>query len=178
MSEDDAVLWTLAANFALLSFFGIGGVNTLIPEMHRLSVDVYGWMSSQRFTDLFAIAQGAPGPNITVVTLIGWEAAGPAGAAVTTIATMGPTSVLTFWVARVWTKFRRAKWRLAIEGGLVPVTIGLVAATAYVLASEADKNVVAFGITIATAVAVYFSKVHPLLFLAAGAALGVAGLAS
>jgi chromate transporter len=176
MSEDDAVLWTLAVNFAVLSFFGIGGANTLIPEMHRLAVDVYGWMTSERFTDLYAIAQGAPGPNIIVVTLIGWEAAGPAGAAIATLATIGPTSVLTFWVARVWKKFQRAKWRMAIEGGLAPVTIGLVAATAYVLASQADKNLVAFGITVATAITVYFSKVHPLLFLGAGAALGVAGL--
>ena len=74
-------IWALASIFALLSFFAIGGANAVIPEMHRQAVDVHGWMTSQRFTDLFAIAQAAPGPNIIIVTLIGWEVAGIAGAA-------------------------------------------------------------------------------------------------
>ena len=33
-------------------------------------------MTSGRFTDLFAIAQASPGPNILIVTLIGWDVAG------------------------------------------------------------------------------------------------------
>jgi chromate transporter len=174
--NDDAVLWLLAANFAVLSLFAVGGINALLPEMHRQFVENYGWMSSQRFTDLFAIAQGAPGPNLTVVTLVGWDAAGLAGALVATFAMVVPTSVLTYGVARVWHRFRHARWRIAIEGGLVPVTIGLVAASSYVLARAADKSVTAFAITLGTAVALYFSRIHPLLFLGVGAVLGVAGL--
>jgi chromate transporter len=176
MNRDEATLWLLAANFALLSFLAIGGVNALIPEMHRQSVDVYQWMSSQRFMDLFAIAQAAPGPNLTVVTLIGWQAAGLPGALVALVAFTLPTSVLTFWVTHAWHRFRYARWRIAIQNGLVPVTIGLVAAGAYVLMRHADKTLVAVGLSLATAAAVYFTRIHPLVFMALGAAIGAAGL--
>jgi Chromate transporter len=94
MSEDDSPLTALFLNFAILSFFAIGGVNAAIPEMHRQAVDVHGWMTNQRFADLFAIAQAAPGPNAILVTLIGWDVAGVPGALAATLAMIGPASVL------------------------------------------------------------------------------------
>jgi hypothetical protein len=45
-----------------------------------------------------------------------------------------------------------------------------------VLARAADRSFVAVLVTLGTAAAVYFTRIHPLLFLALGAALGVAGL--
>jgi chromate transporter len=176
VTRDEGQLWALAGTFALLSLFAVGGVNALLPEMHRQAVDVQGWMTGQRFTDLFAIAQAAPGPNLIVVTLIGWEVARLPGALVTTLVFIGPTSVLTYQVARVWERFRFARWRIAIQNGLVPLMIGLVAASAYVLARAADKGLVAFALTLATAAAIYFTRIHPLAFLAAGGVLGAFGL--
>jgi chromate transporter len=176
MSGDEARLWTLATLFALLSFFAIGGANAVIPEMHRQAVDIQGWMTSQRFTDLFAIAQAAPGPNIIIVTLIGLEVAGGIGALVATLAMLVPTSVLAYLVARIWDRFRHARWRIAIQAGMTPITIGLVAASAYVLTRAADTSLVAFGLTLAAAVTLTLTRLHPLLFLTAGAALGAAGL--
>jgi hypothetical protein len=46
-----------------------------------------------------------------------------------------------------------------------------------VVARAADTNVFAFAITAITAILVYFTRIHPLLPLACGAALGIAGLA-
>ncbi len=175
MSDDDAVLWSLAVSFAVLSLFAVGGINTLLPEMHRQAVDVHGWMGSQRFADLFAIAQAAPGPNLIIVTLIGWEVARLPGAAVATLAMIAPTSILAYAVGKAWHRFRFARWRIAIQNGLVPVTIGLVAAAAFVLARAVDGGPVAVLVTLGAAAAVYFTRIHPLLFLAGGAALGVAG---
>jgi chromate transporter len=176
MSDDDAQLWTLAAIFAVLSFLAVGGVNAVLPEMHRQAVDVQHWMTSQRFTDLFALAQAAPGPNLIVVTLVGWQVAGLPGAVVATLAMIGPTSVLAYFVGRVWHRFRQARWRVAIQNGLTPVTIGLVAASAYVLSRAADTGVVAIALTLVTAAALALTRMHPFVFLAAGAALGAAGL--
>ncbi len=59
---------------------------------------------------------------------------------------------------------------------LIPVTVGLVAAGAYVLARAADTSVAAAVITLATAAAATFTSIHPLIFLGIAAALGVAGL--
>jgi chromate transporter len=176
MSDDDSVLWSLAVTFVAISFFAVGGINTLLPEMHRQAVEVHGWMTSERFADLFAIAQAAPGPNLIIVTLIGWDAGGLPGAAVATLAMLAPTSVLIYHVGKVWHRFGYARWRIAVQNGLVPVTVGLVAGAAFVLARAADTGPVAVLVTLGTAAAVYFTRIHPLLFLATGAALGVAGL--
>jgi chromate transporter len=175
MSDDEGALWLIALNFALLSMIAVGGIGPLIPELHRQAVEVHGWMSSGRFTDLFAIAQGAPGPNILVVSLIGWDVAGIPGAIVATVAICGPSCTLAYFVSHIWHRFRAARWRNAIQAGLVPMTIGLVAAGAYILARTADTTFVAFAVTVITTVAMYFTKVHPLLFLAGGGALGLAG---
>ena len=176
MSEDDASLWTLATTFVLLSFVATGGANAVIPEMHRQAVDVHHWMTSSRFTDLFAIAQASPGPNILIVTLIGWDVAGLAGALTTTLAMIVPTGIVAFFVGRIWHSFRQARWRIAIQNGVTPVTIGLVAASAYVLSLAAGTSAAAAIVTLATAVALTLTRLHPILFLAAGGALGAAGL--
>lgn len=176
LSDDEGALWIIALNFALLSLIAIGGINPILPELHRQAVDVYGWMSSARFTDLFAIAQGAPGPNILVVTLIGWDVAGLPGAFVATAAICGPSCTLAYLASQVWHRFREARWRKAVQAGLVPMTIGLVAAGAFILARTADTSFGAFAVTVITAAAVYVTPVHPLAFLAAGGALGLAGL--
>jgi chromate transporter len=176
MNDDEATIWILATNFALLSLFSVGGINAILPEVHRLSVDVYGWMSDRHFTDLFAIAQAAPGPNIMLLGLIGFQVAGLLGAVVATLAILGPSSILIYWSSRLWQRYRDARWRIAAQNGLVPVSIGLIAASAYIIAKTADKNFAAFAITIVTAVVLYFTKLHPLLLLMAGAAVGLVGL--
>ena len=175
MNDGEDAVWLIAANFALLSLIAVGGINPILPELHRQAVEVYRWMSSERFADLFAIAQGAPGPNILVVTLIGWDVAGLAGAVAATLAICTPSAVLAYFVARVWDRFRGARWRVAIQAGLVPVTVGLVAAGAYVVARAVDTSMVAVAITLGTALAVTFTRVHPLIYLAGGAALGLTG---
>ena len=91
-------------------------------------------MNDRQFADMFAIAQVSPGPNVIIVTLIGYHVAGLAGAAVATAAMCGPTCLLAFFVARTWDRFKDARWRIAIQAGLVPVSLGLIAASAFVLA--------------------------------------------
>lgn len=169
-------LTTLASYFALLSLFAIGGANAAIPEMQRLAVEVQGWMTDRQFTDLFAIAQVTPGPNVIIATLIGYQVAGLSGAAVATAAMCGPTCIATFYIVRIWDRFRDAPLRIAIQAGLVPVSIGLIAASAYILARTTDTSWVAAVITAATAGIGYFTKINPLWVFACAALIGGLGL--
>jgi len=175
MSGGD-VLFTLALRFALLSLFAVGGANAAIPEMHRLAVDVQHWMSDRQFADMYAISQLSPGPNVIIVTLIGYHVAGLAGALVATAAMTGPTCLFAFWIAQVWERFKEARWRNAIQAGLVPLSIGLMAASAYVITGAADKTWVAFSLTAACALATYFTSISPLWLFAVGGVVGLAGL--
>jgi chromate transporter len=168
-------LLTLFGHFALLSLFAVGGANAAIPEMHRIAVDVMHWMSDRQFADNFAIAQLSPGPNVIVVTLIGYHVAGLGGAALATIGMCGPTCLMAFVVARFWDRFKEARWRIAIQAGLVPVSLGLIAASAFVLARAADHSLLAALVTAATAIVAYWTRVNPLwVFLVAGL-LGLSG---
>jgi chromate transporter len=170
------VLFELARQFALLSFLAIGGVNALIPEIHRRVVEVQHWMTNSDFSQAFAIAQAAPGPNMLIVSVIGWKVAGVAGALVATVAICAPSSVLTYAVALVWDRFRDAPLRVAIQYGLAPLTVGLVLASGYILARTVDQTVAAFAITGMTVALTLATRIHPLWFLGAGALLGALGI--
>jgi chromate transporter len=169
-------LLALAGYFALLSLFAVGGANAAIPEMHRIAVDVMHWMNDRQFADMFAMAQLSPGPNIIIVTLIGYHVAGFAGAGVATAAMCGPTCVLAFVVARTWDRFKDAHWRIAIQAGLVPVSLGLIGASAFVLARTADHNAAAGVLTAVTCAVAFATRINPLWLFAAGGLMGLSGL--
>jgi chromate transporter len=175
MKDDFGTLLTLALHFSLLSFLAIGGAITALPEMHRQAVDVSHWMTSRQFADLIAIAQAAPGPNVLFVTLIGNHVAGVAGALVATIFMCGPACTVTFFVARVFDRFKEKRWRKAVQAGLVPLSVGLVASTALLICKAADHDLATFGITIATFAITYWTRLSPLYALGAATAAGVAG---
>lgn len=172
----DSPLAQLAIDFGLLSFIAVGGGMAVLPEMQRIAVDNHGWMTAATFANLFALAQAAPGPNVLVVSLIGWQVAGLAGAAVTTAAMTVPTSVLTYGIAQVWERFREARWRKAVQRGLAPVTIGLMLGAAYLITRAADETAAAYVVTALTAAVVLTTSLHPLWLIALGAGLGLLGL--
>lgn len=172
---NDNPLVALAGYFALLSLFAVGGANAAIPEMHRIAVEAMHWMSDRQFADSYAIAQISPGPNVIIVTLIGYHVAGLAGAAVATAAMCGPTCVLAFVVARTWDRFKEARWRIAVQAGLVPLSLGLIAASGFVLARASDHTLVAGLVTAATAAVAYSTRINPLWMFAAAGLLGLSG---
>ena len=171
-----ALLGALAWRFLVMAFLAIGGANAVVPEMHRQVVEVERWMSSSEFATLFAIANAAPGPNVLIVTLIGWQVAGLAGAIVTTAAMVGPTSLLTYGVFHVWNRMRGAAWQRPVQDGLSAVTIGLVASSAILLTQATATGAATFGITLATAFVSWRTKVNPLWCFGVAAAFGAAGL--
>ena len=75
MNSDTNPVATLVWTFGLMSLFAVGGANSAIPEMHRIAVDVHHWMDDKQFADVFAISQLSPGPNVLIVTLIGYSVA-------------------------------------------------------------------------------------------------------
>ena len=131
--EQFGYLADLAAVFMQLSLLSFGGTNSVLPEMQRQVVEVHHWLTAREFASLFALAQAAPGPNMLVVTLIGWRVAALPGALITTLGVAGPSSVLTFIGIGLWYRFRDARWRRLVQSGLMPVTAGLIMASAALL---------------------------------------------
>lgn len=176
MSDSNASLTALAINFSFLSLFAIGGANAAIPEMHRLSVVVMHWMTDRQFADMFALAQMAPGPNVLIVTLIGYHVAGLAGGIVATAGMCGPACVFAFWFARTWDRFKGAKWRTVIQAALSPLSLGLVAASGYVVTRAAGQTPGTLAIVAAAATIAFTTRLNPLWLFAAAGLLGLTGL--
>ena len=175
MRNDPATLAALFLQFAILSFFAVGGASSAVPEMHRQTVEVTQWLTERQFSELFAVAQAMPGPNVMFVALLGHFIAGVPGAVVATVAMCGPTCFLAYGVSRVFERFRNARWRIAIQAGLVPVTVGLIAASALIIARAADHDWAGFAITAATFAFVYWTRLSPLVAFACAGLLGLGG---
>ncbi len=176
MNEPFQTYWTLLVTFGVLSMFAVGGAVGAVPEMHRIAVDLHGWMTDRQFTDIFALSQLAPGPNVLIVTLIGYQVAGIPGAIVSTAAMTGPAGILAYVVGRTFERSRDAKWRVIVQAALVPVSIGLTAASATILSVAADKTLIAAGLTAGAALVALLTRFNPLWMLAVGACLGFAGV--
>jgi chromate transporter len=169
------VLLELASQFLVLSLLSFGGANATLPDIHRRVVDVHHWLTNSEFTQMFALSQAAPGPNVLIVSLIGWKVAGVLGGIVAMLSMCAPSSLLAYWVAHASDRFREAPLRIAIQRGLLPVTVGLIVASGYVLMRTTDSGTVAYLLTLVTLVVVTVTRVHPLWLLAAGGAVGALG---
>ncbi|WP_322062361.1 chromate transporter [Paraburkholderia sp. J63] len=170
-----ATLIALATIFSQLSLLAFGGGNTILPEMQRQVVEVHHWMTASEFSALFALAQAAPGPNMMIVTLVGWHVAGWPGMLVTSVAKFGPSSLVTVAALHAWDRFKDRPWRRIAQRALVPVTAGLVTASAMLITKASDPTWIAWAITGVCAVLALRTKIHPLWLLAAGSLIGLTG---
>jgi chromate transporter len=161
---------------APLSLVAVGGVNTVLPEIHRQVVQGHGWLTEAEFADLFALAQAAPGPNIALlVSLLGWKVAGVAGTLTALLSMCVPSSLVAYGLTRAWHRFRNAPWRRPVQAGLAPVAVGLVLASGAILTAASDHSGTAYIVTGVSTALVLGTRLHPLLLLGAAALLAILG---
>jgi chromate transporter len=164
-------LAVLFGHFLLLSLLSIGGAITVAPDMHRVMVNQMGLLTDAQFNASIAIAQASPGPNVLFVAVMGYQAAGLAGAAATLFGIMRPSTPLALAAAR-WGHARR-EWRAlqAFRAGMAPIVIGLLFATGWILSAQMPgwQHI---ALTLAAAILVWRTRVHLLLLVGAGALAG------
>lgn len=171
-----ALLADLFLQFSILTVVAFGGITAMLPELHRLVVEQRQWMDETTFAHLFAIAQAAPGPNLLVVSLIGWKVAGIPGAIAATLAIALPMSLVIFFLYRHWERFRDAPWREAIQTGVAPLAVGLVCASGWLIGASAGLDLRGILLTLACTGLMLVRSWHPLWYIGAGAAAGAFGL--
>lgn len=175
-----------------LSLLAVGGAIATAPDMHRFLVEKQAWLTDPQFNASIAIAQAAPGPNVLFIALLGWNvglnaggagpmgwALGALGMALCMAGVMLPSSLLT-WLATRWGHRNRERRGVrAFKQGMVPVVIGLLLATTWVLAQGHGTLATAWPlwlVTVVTMLLVWKTRLHLLWMLGAGAALGALGL--
>jgi len=173
--NDRIDLGALFLHFLALWFIAIGGPSTVLPEIHRYLVEANHYMTNSEFAELYTLAQVAPGPNVMYTTLIGWHLAGWLGVAATTIPLLVPASTSTLIVGHLNERYPNSKISRAIRGGLTPVTIGLMCASATILMRAVNHDWRGYTLSLLTVAIVLRKTINPLWLLAAGAAAGLAG---
>lgn len=172
MSDDLATLAQLFTDFATASLLAIGGGAAALPELHTVVVADTHWLSDQQFKEIYSLGQIAPGPNMTIVAVIGMHVAGWAGALVTLVAFFMPSSLLAFGVNRLWRRLEPWPWLESIRQGLAPVAIGLLMAGVWLLARLAVDGLPTLAIAIVATLILLAWRASPLWLIVAGASVG------
>ena len=167
------LLQQIGITFGWLSLLQFGGTNAVVPEMHRQAVDVLRWMDAPTFANLFALAQLASGPNVMIVSLIGWQVAGLAGLLVATLAMTVPPCLLAFGASRLMLRAGQSRWLTIVKDGLVPLAIGMILASGWIMTGASAHGWISIALTGGAALFVLFTEFNLLWALGAAIAIGL-----
>lgn len=178
--------------FFKVGLFSVGGGLATIPFLQDLGART-GWFTAADLADMIAVSESTPGPmGVNMSTYVGFTCAGPLGAVVGVLGLIAPSIIVILIVAMFLKRFRDSKVVSGIFAGLRPastaliawagVSVALIALLREVPSPATSMNrMVPYWPAIAIAVAVFvcmrvpkLSKVHPILYIAAAAVIGVA----
>ncbi len=176
-------------SYLKIGLFGFGGGYAML-SLIQSEVVLPGWITEQTFTDIVAISQMTPGPiGINSATYIGYAAPqlagfngifwGVLGSLLCTIVVVIPPFILSRYATHLIFRHKDSVLVKSVFAGLRPVIIGLIGSAALLLMNSANfgesTEQVSKSICIcaATFLLVYFTKVHPILYLILA---GIAGL--
>lgn len=186
------ILLQLFWEFLKIGLFSVGGGMATLPFLYDLS-DSTGWFTYAQLADMLAVSESTPGPvGINMATYVGYTVGGFGGAVLATLGTILPGTVIVLIIASMLDKFRGNKYVDAAFYGLRPASTGLIAAAGVSVVGIALLNTELYAVTgkltdlvsiraVILAVALWVltnvvkptKKLHPVVFIAASAVVGI-----
>lgn len=167
------VLIQLAVIFGMLSLLAVGGGMAVLPEMQQLLARHFG-IGHTEFVHVFSLGQLAPGPNMMMVLVFGYQIAGFAGAATVALSFLLPSAVLCLAAGRLWRRIGESPWRRAVQSALEPIAIGLMCSGVYAVGRAAIAGPVAAALALAGVALVLRTRVNPVFIVLGAGLLGAA----
>lgn len=176
-------LLSLSLEFFLTGLFAIGGGLATLPFLTQMSVRHPEWFSQEMLVNMVAISESTPGPiGVNMATYVGYTVCGIPGAVLSTCALVLPSLVVIMIIAHVLEHYRNSALVNTAFDALRPVVTGLIAAAAITVMRLVLVNTAGFSWTNLMLLAAMYAvmqikhlrKLHPILFIVLGAALGVA----
>jgi chromate transporter len=165
------MIFDLFSRFVLISLLAFGGGGAALPLVERLAVSETGWVNPQDFAAAVACGYVTPGPVLITATFIGYRAAGLSGALAATVGIF----LMPWLLAAAAQQLQRFMQHPRLAGfgrGAAPAVVGLLGVTALSTAKQSFTHwayaviaVIALGLSL-------WTKVHPILILIGGMALG------
>ena len=178
--------------FFKTGLFAVGGGMATLPFLSDIAEST-GWYTQAQLMDMLAVSESTPGPiGINMATYVGFTVAGIPGALIATLGEITPCVGVILIVAMVLKNFRHNRYVESAFYGLRPASSGLIAAAGIGVVTEvlihpamltAGNLSAAFdwpGIILAAVLLVLTNwikptqKLHPIVFIAASAVIGVA----
>ncbi len=179
------IYFLLFREFALIGLFAIGGGLATLPFLYDLA-DRTAWISHAQIADMIAVAESTPGAiGINMATYTGVLVAGPAGGMVATLGLILPSIIIISAISHGLSRFQTNYWVTRGLAGIRPAALGLIAAAGLGILSLSLLNPEGQGwyqrldwkpafLFIAILGVMIKFKQHPIWYIVAGAALGIA----
>ena len=178
--------------FFKVGLFSVGGGLATLPFLYSLGAKT-GWFSTADVANMLAVSESTPGPiGVNMATYAGFDCAGVLGGVVATLGLVTPSVIVVVLIAMALQAFRTNKYVDAAFYTLHPASTGLIAAAgwsvfALVLVNLdayrasyhfADllqwKNLILFAVIwVLTNLVKPLKKLHPVVFLALAAVVGI-----
>jgi len=127
-----SVAW-VAFKVGGLSF---GGGFVIIPLMQADAVSRYHWMTGAQFLNAVALGQVTPGPVVQTVAVVGYAAAGLAGALLAAAVAFAPSFLIVLLGGPRFGQVRASRRARAFLDGAGPAAIGAIGGSAVTLTRE------------------------------------------
>jgi len=166
-------LTELFTGFLTVGLLGFGGV---LPWARRMIVEQRRWMSAAEFTDLLALCQFLPGPNIiNVSAALGLRFQGLAGAAACFVGLMAAPMAVVIAAGAVFARYAEVPWVRHGFAGLAAAASALVLATALKIAAPLRGRIDGILVALATLAAVAWLRLPllPVLLVIGPAGIGI-----
>ena len=174
----------LIYEFFKTGLFAVGGGLATLPFLYEMG-EKTGWFTAEDVLNLLAVSESTPGAiGINMSTYVGFLTAGVPGAIIATLSLAAPSVIVIILVAQILNKFKESPLVQGVFKGLRPASIGLITAAFLGVAQQALLNANAAGllamlnwkaIILAAALFVIMRKwkVHPIVYIAIAAAVGI-----
>ena len=166
------MIFDLFSRFVLISLLAFGGGGAALPLVERLAVSEVGWVSPQDFAAAVACGYVTPGPVLITATFVGYRAAGVSGAMAATVGVFLMPWFLAAAAAQQLQRFMQHPRLAGFGRGAAPAVVGLLGVTALSIAKQSVTHWSYVLIAIVALVLALWTKVHPILILIGGAAIG------
>ena len=144
----------------------------MIPLIQREVIERRGWIERDRFLELLALAQSAPGPiSLNTAIFVGYRMSGFMGAVAAVLGVVVPAFTVILLIALFFRDIRQHPVVEAVFRGVRPAVVALIAAPLIGLAK--GMNVAKLAIAAVLALTVWQFGISPVWFIAAGIAGGV-----
>jgi chromate transporter len=173
LTSASAGSWPLFSFFFKTGCFVFGSGLVIAPFLQSYVVNDFQWLTDQQFRDAIAVGLVSPGPVVITATFVGYVVDGFRGALAAAAGMFAPAIVFTVILAPLIARFgNHARVRGFIRGVTIAV-VGVLAATAPLIASSAVTDVMTALIFLVGLGVLATKRAPEPLVVAAGALAGV-----